>query len=290
MIENKDKKEELEIFLEGKKEELGGTSPLSNTTIPTEEEEENAGLIQNPEVPVPDVDQDGEPVEPTETDPMLDEVAGEQNTQETQNIQSTLDEQDTSTVLDPTLGIAETSTEKMFTQSQVNEIVGKARKEGRERALRETFSRYGVDSEEGLDDLFGDAQRYTTVQEMYDTDKKMWEEQGLARDTELAEVKQRVALLESGIDKERYDDAKFILTGKGLDVTTENILNELATHPEWKRQEQETNSFMSDELASKFKKKVEPATKIDVLGNESYQQEEPGMSDREKAMNMFFRR
>jgi len=247
-------------------------------------------LIQNPEVPVPDVDQDGEPVEPTETDPMLDEVAGEQNTQETQNIQSTLDEQDTSTVLDPTLGIAETSTEKMFTQSQVNEIVGKARKEGRERALRETFSRYGVDSEEGLDDLFGDAQRYTTVQEMYDTDKKMWEEQGLARDTELAEVKQRVALLESGIDKERYDDAKFILTGKGLDVTTENILNELATHPEWKRQEQETNSFMSDELASKFKKKVEPATKIDVLANESYQQEEPGMSDREKAMNMFFRR
>lgn len=278
-----EKEKELQEFLEGKKEELGGTSPLSNTTVPTEEEEENAGLIQDPEVPVPDVDQEGEPVEATE-------VVEEENDENSEPNDSTLVEESSTTVLDPTLGIAETSTEKMFTQSQVNEIVGKARKEGRERALRETFSRYGVDSEEGLDDLFGDAQRYTTVQEMYDADKKMWEEQGLARDNELAEVKQRVALLESGIDKERYDDAKFILTGKGLDVTTENILNELATHPEWKKQEEETNKFMSDELASKFKKKVEPATKIDVLGNESYQQEEPGMSERDQAMNMFFRR
>ena len=41
------------------------------------------------------------------------------------------------------------------------------------------------------------------------------------------------ALLKSGISQSRWDDARAILTAKGLEITQENITSELATHPEW---------------------------------------------------------
>ena len=230
-----------------------GTSPveeLNNATVPTPEQEEAAGI------------------EPTQSDTELEQnlTVSEENPEPVQE-----------PVQEPAPGVYDGEATRTFTQSQVNEIAGKAREEGRNKALKDTFSRYGVNSVEELDDLFGDAQRFVTTQEDLAEKTKAWEEADATRNAELTSVKERVALLESGIDKARYEDAKLILRGKGLEVTTENILQELGTHPEWKTQ-----------LSVPFKKaKAEPATQITTLGNNSADNPQPELTERERAMKMF---
>ena len=260
----------LKKNLEGKNEEDGTSTSqeeieLNNASVPTPEEQENAGI--NP-------DESVEHVEPT-IEPLEQEPA---NTPEEE--QEPVAEPEVQT----DLGIADAglSPEKMFTQSQVDEIAGRARKEGRDKALRDMFERYGVNTDQELDNLFGDAQRFTTAKDTYDAERNAWLEADKARNQELTEVKERVALLESGIDNTRFEDAKFILRGKGLEVTAENIANELATHPEWKKHEIQTQTF---DLPVK---KV--STKIDVLGNPSEHQDTPELSEHDKAMNLFFRK
>jgi hypothetical protein len=150
-----------------------------------------------------------------------------------------------------------------------------------------------VNSVDELDDLFGDAQRFVTSQEELKEKTRAWDEADKARNDELVAVKERVALLESGIDKNRYEDAKLILKGKGLDVTAENIAQELATHPEWKGMGQEQNPTPNHpfrKVAPTLPDAVpnpEPATKISVLGNNSTDNPEPELSERERAMKLF---
>lgn len=286
-MEIKEKKD----ILEGN---LAGTSPatdeeegvgLNNTTVPTEEEEQNAGIEATQE-PSPESlpeesiqpNQDEEP----ENNLAADQLGGDE------------------TGLDDEAGIAETSaTEPMFTQSQVDEIAGKVRKETREKVTKDIFSRYGVNSADELDNLFGDAQRFETIKGQYDEDKKAWNEADAARSQELNELKESVALLSSGIDRNRYEDAKFILRGKGLEVTAENIEAELATHPEWKAEASKEPPLMAEAEGQQmpFRKIAQeqgpslppkPATTINVLGNEApAQAQAPELSDYEKAMKMF---
>lgn len=202
-----------EKILEGKKEmvenDLAVTSAddesqkveLNSNPIPTEEEKEDAGLIENVEEEKP--------------------------------------------------------IEKTFTQSQVNDIVGKTRFETREKTFKYIYDRYGVNDEEGLDALVGNSQRFETLKGKYDADTENWN----SKEKEYEKIRERVALLESGIDKERFDDASFILKGKGLPVTLENITNELVTHPEWKKVENVNFEKITPS---------EPETKISVLGNKPY--------------------
>lgn len=118
--------------------------------------------------------------------------------------------------------IVEEQSPQMFSQEQLNEIVGRTRMEAREKALRSMLERYGVDTEDELNDVFGKGQAYGILNENYNN-----------MNNEFALLKAENALLKSKINPNRWDDAKFILNGKGLDVTEENILMELATHPEW---------------------------------------------------------
>lgn len=118
---------------------------------------------------------------------------------------------------------AEPEAEKMLTQSQVNELVGRARQEGRESALRELFGRYGVSGEDELGEIFGRGQAY------YDLDDE-FKAQGDSYRSTLAEN----ALLKSRADESRWEDIKLILGGKGLDVTMENIESLIPSHPEWR--------------------------------------------------------
>lgn len=113
--------------------------------------------------------------------------------------------------------------EKMLTQSQVNELVGRARQEGRESALRELYGRYGVSGDEELGDIFGRGQAY------FDLDDE-FKAQGDSYRATLAEN----ALLKSRADESRWEDIKLILGGKGLDVTMENIESLIPSHPEWR--------------------------------------------------------
>lgn len=126
--------------------------------------------------------------------------------------------------------------EKLFSQSQVNELVGNARVETRRKTeedtrakvMQELFGRYGVNSDEELNDIFGKGQAYSVLNEDYTN-----------RGNQLNVVMAENALLKSGITESRWDDAKAILSAKGLEINAENIANELVTHPEWKQGVQE---------------------------------------------------
>lgn len=112
--------------------------------------------------------------------------------------------------------------EPRFTQSQVNELVGKVRQEARESALKQMLERYGVESEDDLNEMFGAGQKYGMLDEDY---------RGL--NSKYSDVMTENALLKSQIVPDRWEDVKAILTTKGLGVTPENIAIEIATHPEW---------------------------------------------------------
>lgn len=270
---------------------------LNNASKPTEEEEQNAGIQNNTETQsdlgpnsIPNPEENALPNPEQETDPAS---APENDLNDSSNggNETETGEED---------GIAETSaTEPTFTQSQVDEIAGKVRKETREKVTKDFFQRYGVNSAEELDNLFGDAQRFETIKGQYDEEKKAWADQDAARGQELTELKESVALLSSGIDRNRYEDAKFILRGKGLEVTAENIEAELATHPEWKSEASKEQPHIAEageqqmpfrkiEQEQQIPQKPKPATTLNVLGNEiAPQSKAPELSDYEKAMKMF---
>ena len=180
--------------------------------------------------------------------------------------------------------------EKLFTQSQVNDLVGRTRMETREQTYRAVYGRYGVNDEAGMDELVGNAQRYETVRGEYDEARKGWETAEAARNAELMEVKEHVALLESGIDRERFDDAKAIIKAKGLEITVENIQNELATHPEWKgaKAEEPNPNFRPDPNGRPQNTNPTPESTIKVLGNEG-SPESGGMSEEEYALKKLFK-
>lgn len=116
--------------------------------------------------------------------------------------------------------------EKMLPQSKVNELIGQARREGREAAMKEymsqMFGKYGVSDETELDDIFGRGQAYESLNEDYNL-----------QSNSLRDVMAENALLKSKVRSDKFEDIKLILGGKGLEITVENIEALLPTHPEW---------------------------------------------------------
>lgn len=159
--------------------------------------------------------------------------------------------------------------ERLLTQSQVNEIVGRTRTETREKALREIYDRYGVNGDEELNNIFGRGQAYDVLNEEYTT-------QG----SQLKQVLAENALLKSGISQGRWEDAKAILTAKGLDITQDNIISELQTHPEWLGNAQvndmqnQSTKPLSPQMAEQFAQgypnpqKIEKPSVIRKVGSE----------------------
>lgn len=159
--------------------------------------------------------------------------------------------------------------EKMLTQSQVNELVGRARQEGRESAMKELLERYGVSNDVELNDVFGKGQTYDDLNEEFIS-------QGDSYKAVLAEN----ALLKSKISPERWEDVKLILTGKGLDVTTDNIESMIMTHPEWRGGvstdlDNGANKMLTPEMAEEMANNrvnnngsVASPLKVTKLGNE----------------------
>lgn len=113
--------------------------------------------------------------------------------------------------------------EKMLTQSQVNELVGKARQEGRLSAMKELYERYGVNDDNEMNDIFGKGQGYDILNDEY-----------TSLNGKYGDVAAENALLKSGVVTSRWNDVKAILGSKGMDITVDNIQAEMATHPEWK--------------------------------------------------------
>ena len=141
-------------------------------------------------------------------------------------------------------------TEKMLTQSQVNELVGKARAEGRASAMKELYERYGVNDDNEMNDVFGKGQGYDILSDEYNTLNGRY-----------GDVAAENALLKSGVIANRWDDVKAILGMKNMDITVENIQSEMTTHPEWQNSAAPINAEpntkeLTPEVAEGFAEKI----------------------------------
>ena len=176
--------------------------------------------------------------------------------------------------------------EKMLTQSQVNELVGRARQEGRESALKELYGRYGVSGDSELNDVFGRGQAYLTL----DDDFKAEQSSNKAL---LAEN----ALLKTKVDESRWEDIKAILGSKNMDITPENIEAEIPTHPEWRptvvaaqQQPQAQAQPQQDSLQPQAQPQPQQAV-LRKLGSESTAKNggngDDEESEKEQAMKLF---
>ena len=56
---------------------------------------------------------------------------------------------------------------RMFTQEEVNSLVGKVRQEARDRAIKEIMEKYGVTNDIELDEVFGRGQAYDVLNDDY---------------------------------------------------------------------------------------------------------------------------
>lgn len=188
-----------------------------------EDESEVAGESEIPTEAEPEVAAEDDSVAEDEDEPSSEPSPELSPTDESSNEDSVDD------------SVVEPEPEKMLTQSQVNELVGRARQEGRESALRELYVRYGVSGDEELGDIFGRGQAY------FDLDDE-FKAQGDSYRATLAEN----ALLKSRADESRWEDIKLILGGKGLDVTMENIESLIPSHPEWRTTPQPQGQAVAD--------------------------------------------
>lgn len=173
---------------------------------------------------------------------------------------------------------------KMFDQNYVNELVGRTRIEARDKAMRSLYDRYGVDTEDELNEIFGRGQSYNILNNDYND-----------LNTRYSDIMAENALLKSKTDESRWDDIRLILKGKGLDVTPENIAMELTTHPEWMGSASPSVSEQGnvltpetmDQVTNTPKVENKPAAKIKRLGSDVPPTEET--NEEEEFMNKYFR-
>lgn len=174
--------------------------------------------------------------------------------------------------------------EKMLTQSQVNELVGRARQEGRESAMRELYGRYGVSNDEEMNDVFGRGQTYAALDDEYNKQKES-----------MVQLMTENALLKSNIDAARWDDVKYILKGKGYEVTPENIEAEIASHPEWRTASVATASTNVEgggtvggpNQAQAQPQQQQPPTVLRRLGSEATVRDESADTEEDRVRNLF---
>lgn len=172
--------------------------------------------------------------------------------------------------------------EKMVPQSKVNELVGRARQEGRESAMRELLDKYGVGDDAELDDIFGRGQKYDILNDEYESEKANYRA-----------TAQENALLKSGADEDRWEDIKLILGGHGLDVTVENIAEFAETHPEWLKAKARVAEPVTVEEAKKAadrledKEKSEKVSVIKKFGSSASTPKKDTIDEEEYAMSMF---
>lgn len=227
---------------------------LLEKEIPGEENPE-AEATENVDVKADDVDvetgttENGEEAavedKPTDGEPVEEEVESEVSEEPESEMEPEMEPEESE--MEPEM---EPEQEKMLTQSQVNELVGKARQEGRLAAMKELYGRYGVNDDNEMNDIFGKGQGYDLLNDEYNT-----------LNGNFKNVSAENALLKSNVVQNRWDDVKAILGSKGMDITVENIQSELMTHPEWQNSGTLVENGESKELSPESLEKMGNATK-----------------------------
>lgn len=154
---------------------------------------------------------------------------------------------------------SESSATSLFTPEQqtfINKLVGSAREEGRKSAISEIIKEYGLDSIDNLSDIIGKSQQFDYVNGEYENANK-----------ELEDYHNRDMFTNANIISDKFDDVKAILKYKGLPITQENITNEVSSHPEWIKvndnAEKENNLHEDDKLKKAVQKSKEELFKSD---------------------------
>lgn len=176
--------------------------------------------------------------------PVSNEIEGTQNGLPTSEDQIDLDGEEK-------ISESET-TPSTFTQDQVNELVGKARIEGRDSALKKLREEYGLEDINNLGEMIGKAQQYDFVNGEYENANK-----------ELGTYRQKDVLNQADVDPARYDDVLVHFKGKGIELTPETLATELNTHKEWMKQLPNSNPLA--QAAKNFKNDLTPEVKSNVV-------------------------
>ncbi len=108
--------------------------------------------------------------------------------------------------------------EKTFTKTDVNEIIQRRLKRQKEKF----HEQLGVDTDEAVVELVNKLKGYDELLNSVETLK-----------TENNALKEKMLFIDNNISKKRYDDVRTYFKGKEIELTTENLLKELKTHPEW---------------------------------------------------------
>lgn len=133
----------------------------------------------------------------------------------------------TKTVKTPTSGqTGQSNPGVTFTKERVNELM----KKRVERSHQSFFKRYGVKDLTELDNLVGKSRSYDPLKKIHDEHIAKYD----ALVKEHGDLNERYLFTTSNINPDRYEDIRTYFKGKGLDINSESLNAELATHPDWR--------------------------------------------------------
>lgn len=166
------------------------------------------------ELPIPKIEDKLEPPKETAPEPKGDEITDPQPQQEPQPQaeQPKSAKKDDDDLDDPK------GSEKTFTKTDVNEIIQRRLKRQKEKF----HEQLGVDTDEAVVELVNKLKGYDELLNSVETLK-----------TENNALKEKMLFIDNNISQKRYDDVRIYFKGKEIELTTENLLKELKTHPEW---------------------------------------------------------
>ena len=132
--------------------------------------------------------------------------------------------------------------EKTYTKAQIMDLM----KKRVDRSHKAFFKRYGVNNLQELDDVFKYKDQYLGLQNKYN------------------DLTREMAFIKNNVSPERYEDIIAYFKGKGLEFSEQELLNQLATHPEWLKQQATINP---------------QSTTIKTLGSEAHSAPKPSDKD-----------
>ena len=132
--------------------------------------------------------------------------------------------------------------ERTYTKNEIIDLM----KKRVDRSHKAFFKRYGVNNLQELDDVFKYKDQYLGLQNKYN------------------DLTREMAFIKNNVSPERYEDIIAYFKGKDLEFNEQELLNQLATHPEWLKQQATTNP---------------QSTTIKTLGSEAHSAPKPSDKD-----------